>query len=143
MKDFAPRALLCRPTIAIEVTYGGSDGPDLDEVAARSGLTPAEVVEAHAGATYVVQLLGFAPGFAYLGGLPEALHLPRRAEPRERIPAGSVAIAGPRSAVYPGGTAGGWHLIGRTAERMWDIQRQPPNRLAVGDRVRFLPHRGT
>jgi KipI family sensor histidine kinase inhibitor len=123
-------------TVEIPVRY---DGPDLAEVARATGLGEAEVVERHASAEYRVYLLGFAPGFAYLGELDPALRLPRRESPRTRVPAGSVAIAGAQTAVYPLTTPGGWHLIGRTDARMWDVGRDPPALLGVGDRVRFVP----
>ena len=129
-------------TVTISVRYGGPDGPDLVEVAAATGLHPADVVEIHAGPTYRVFMLGFAPGFAYLGPLPEELAVPRRATPRERVPAGSVAIAGRQTAVYPFATPGGWRLIGRTDRRMWDIERASPSMLRPGDTVRFEPVRG-
>lgn len=128
--------------VEIPVRYGGEDGPDLPEVAERLGLTQAQVAEAHAAATYRVHLLGFVPGFAYLGPLPEALALPRRPEPRPRVPAGSVAIAGRQSAVYPFSTPGGWHLIGRTTARLWDLRQRPPAVLRPGERVRFVPESG-
>lgn len=115
------------------------DGPDLDEVARRTGLTPAEVVARHSAPTYEVYLLGFVPGFAYLGELDERLVLERRAEPRVRVPAGAVAIAGRQTAVYPLPTPGGWHLIGRTDVRLFDAAAEPPALLAAGDRVRFVP----
>jgi KipI family sensor histidine kinase inhibitor len=115
------------------------DGPDLEEVARAAGLSPDEVVRLHAGTEYRVHLLGFAPGFAYLGQLPPALRLPRRASPRTRVPAGSVAIAGAQTAVYPLATPGGWHLLGSTDAAMWEVHRHPPALLAVGDRVRFVP----
>jgi KipI family sensor histidine kinase inhibitor len=127
--------------LEVPVHYGGADGPDLPEVAERLGLSQGQVVEAHAGPTYRVRMLGFVPGFAYLATLPEVLALPRRAEPRTRVPGGSVAIAARQTAVYPFETPGGWHLIGRTDLSMWDIGRVPPARLAPGDRVRFVPHR--
>jgi KipI family sensor histidine kinase inhibitor len=128
------------PTLhAIPVRYGGEDGPDLDEVATRTGLSRAEVVERHASVDYRVYLLGFAPGFAYLGVLPPELELPRRPEPRTRVPAGSVAIAGRQTAVYPFATPGGWHLLGRTDAVLWDPTADPPATLRPGDRVRFLP----
>jgi KipI family sensor histidine kinase inhibitor len=123
----------------LRVRYGGVDGPDLEAVAARLGLTPAAVVEAHAAATYRVFMLGFAPGFAYLGPLPEQLRLPRRDQPRARVPVGSVAIADARTAVYPGQTAGGWHLIGLTDTVIWDARRREPALFAPGDAVRFEP----
>ena len=123
-----------RPTIVIPTRY---DGPDLDEVAERTGLTRDQVVRRHCAGVYRVYLLGFAPGFAYLGTLDPALVLPRRREPRLRVAAGSVAIAGAQTAVYPLGTPGGWHLLGRTELRMFDPRRQPPVLLCPGDRVRF------
>ena len=125
----------------IAVRYGGADGPDLDEVAALHGLRPSDVVDLHAGATYRVFFLGFAPGFAYLGPLPAELVTPRRATPRERVPAGSVAIAGEQTGVYPFETPGGWQLIGRTEERLWDLDpdRRSPALLQPGDSVRFRP----
>jgi KipI family sensor histidine kinase inhibitor len=127
-----------RPPLEIPVRYGGSDGPDLEDVATRLGLAAEAVVALHAGTTYRVFMLGFAPGFAYLGTLPPELSLPRRAEPRTSVPAGSVAIAARQTAVYPVATPGGWHLIGRTDVRLWDPSADPPARLAPGDRVRFV-----
>lgn len=121
-------------TVEIPARY---DGPDLADVCSATGLSPAELARAHAGAEHVVGFFGFAPGFAYIDGCPDALALPRRTTPRTRIDAGYVAIAGTQTVVYPGGTPGGWHLIGRTGERLWDPDRQPPNRLEVGDRVVF------
>ena len=128
-------------SIEIAVRYGGADGPDLDDVAATCGLRPADVVELHAGARYRVLFLGFAPGFGYLGGLPAALATPRRTSPRERIPAGSVAIAGEHSAVYPLAMPGGWHLIGRTDAILFDPRADPPALLRPGAAVRFVPTR--
>ncbi len=130
------------PPVEIAVRYGGEGGPDLEEIAERTGLTGYQVVEAHASVTYRVHLLGFVPGFAYLGELPEELRLPRRDEPRTRVPAGSVAIAGRQTCVYPAETPGGWHLIGRTDVRLWLARRDPPALLAPGDRVRFVPAAG-
>jgi len=127
--------------VEIAVRYGGADGPDLDEVADRHDLRPADVVELHAGARYRVLFLGFAPGFAYLGGLPAALATPRKATPRARVPAGSVGIAGEQTGVYPLSMPGGWQLIGRTDARLWDSGRAAPALLRPGDRVRFVPAR--
>ena len=121
--------------IEIPVRY---DGPDLDEVAERTGLTPAEVAEKHCSRTYRAYMSGFAPGFAYLGELDDALVLPRRTEPRVRVPAGAVAIAGAQTAVYPLVTPGGWHLIGTTYARMFDARRDPPALVRAGDAVRFV-----
>ena len=123
----------------IRVAYGGDDGPDLAVVAARCGRTEAEVVRLHASVEYRVLVVGFVPGFPYLGLLPAELELPRRATPRTRVPAGSVAIAGRQTGIYPAATAGGWHLIGRTDARLWDADRAEPALLAAGDRVRFVP----
>ncbi len=128
--------------VEIGVRYGGHQGPDLIDVAERTGLTPEQVVEAHASVDYTCFFLAFAPGFGYLGLLPAELELPRRDDPRTRVPAGSVAIAGRQTAVYPSSTPGGWHLIGRTEAVLWDISRDPPALLSPGDRVRFVPGGG-
>lgn len=120
--------------VTIPVRY---DGPDLAEVATATGLQPDQVIARHAGREYRVVLLGFVPGFAYLTGLDPALELPRRSAPRPRVPAGSVAIAGAQTGVYPAATPGGWHLLGTTTSAMFDPTRRPPNLLEVGDRVRF------
>ncbi|HET7291115.1 MAG TPA: 5-oxoprolinase subunit PxpB [Vicinamibacteria bacterium] len=127
---------------AISVVYGGEAGPDLDEVAGRASLTRDGVVSAHSAETYTALMLGFAPGFAYLGLLDPRLELPRRATPRPRVPAGSVAVANRLTAIYPAATAGGWHLIGRTAVGLFDPSRDPPALIAPGDRVRFAPASG-
>ena len=123
----------------VPVRYGGEDGPDLAEVAARTGFSEADVVRLHTGVEYRVFCLGFVPGFPYLGLVPEQLALPRRATPRLHVPAGSVAIAGRQSGIYPTDTPGGWHLIGRTDLTMWDPRRDPPSLLEPGSRVRFVP----
>jgi KipI family sensor histidine kinase inhibitor len=115
------------------------DGEDLAAVAEQVGLSPSAVVEIHASTEYEVFMLGFAPGFAYLGVMPEAIAVPRLPSPRPRVPAGSVAIAERQTAVYPAATPGGWNLIGRTDVVMWDVNRTPPSLLAPGDRVRFIP----
>jgi KipI family sensor histidine kinase inhibitor len=116
------------------------DGPDLAEVALLTGLGTAEVVVAHTSAEFTVAFTGFAPGFAYLRGLPEALHVPRRSEPRTRVEAGSVGLAGVYSGVYPRVSPGGWQLIGRLdpeAPPLWDTDRAEPALLRPGTRVRF------
>lgn len=115
------------------------DGPDLDEVARQTGLSRAEVVRRHAAPWYRVYLLGFAPGFAYLGDLDPALALARRGTPRKRVPAGSVGIAGAQTAIYPLDTPGGWHLIGHAEVTCFDPERSPPSLFQPGDRVRFEP----
>jgi KipI family sensor histidine kinase inhibitor len=122
--------------ITVPVRY---DGADLAEVARESGLTEDEVIERHAAAEYIVAFCGFAPGFGYLTGLDPALRLPRRSVPRTRVPAGSVAIAGEYTAVYPRESPGGWRLLGRTDLPVWDVDRHPPNLLAPGTRIRFAP----
>jgi KipI family sensor histidine kinase inhibitor len=124
-------------THRIPVRYGGAHGPDLVHVAGRLGIAPEAVVRLHAATTFQVAILGFMPGFGYLCDLPEALRLPRRSTPRTRVPAGSVAIAGRYTAVYPATTPGGWHLIGSTDVRLWDIEAEPPALLRPGDLVRF------
>lgn len=113
------------------------DGPDLAEVAERTGLSVADVIARHTGRTYQVYLLGFVPGFAFLGELDPALVLPRRSPPRQRVPAGSVAIAGAQTGIYPLETPGGWHLLGRTELQLFDPGRTPPALFQPGDRVRF------
>ena len=115
------------------------DGADLAQVSVSSGLTVDEVIARHSGRSYTVDLLGFVPGFAYLSELDPALQLPRRPQPRPRVPAGSVAIAGAQTAVYPLDTPGGWHIIGRTSRVMFDPLREPPALLRAGDIVRFVP----
>lgn len=115
------------------------DGEDLDEVARATGLTTEEVVGIHSGREYRVYVLGFVPGFAYLGTLDARLSLPRRASPRKQVPAGSVAIAELQTAIYPSATPGGWHLIGRTDVKLFDPGSESPSLFRVGDTVRFEP----
>ena len=123
----------------IPVCYGGEYGPDLSDVAALHGMTPAQVIELHTSTTYLVYFLGFVPGFAYLGQLPEALVTPRLATPRKRVPAGSAGIAGNQTGVYPFATPGGWRLLGRTPMAMFRTNRDGLSLLSIGDRVRFTP----
>jgi 5-oxoprolinase (ATP-hydrolysing) subunit B len=123
----------------IPVAYGGPHGLDLDEVARAHGLSAEEVIALHSGAEYRVYMIGFSPGLAYLGGLPERLHTPRRASPRLRVPASSVAIGGIQAAVFSVEIPSGWHLLGRTPERMFNLRRAEPFLLGAGDRVRFRP----
>ena len=125
--------------ISVPVRYGGPDGPDLAEVAARTGRSEADVVRLHAAVEYRVFCMGFVPGFPYLGLVPKELALPRRATPRLHVPAGSVAIAGRQTGIYPADTPGGWHLIGRTDLPAWDPRREPPALLEPGARVHFVP----
>ena len=123
----------------VPVVYGGEHGPDLAEVAATSGLSANEVIARHAATELRVLFLGFAPGFAYLGWLPAELHVPRLETPRTRTPAGSVAIAGAMSGIYPAELPGGWRIIGRTPIALFDPRRDPPAYLAPGDRITFEP----
>ncbi len=123
----------------IPVCYDDDLGPDLAEIRRATGLSRAEVIALHAGTGYFVYMLGFMPGFAYLGDTPPALRLPRRDTPRVKVPAGSVAIADAMGAVYPWDSPGGWHLLGRTPAVMFDLGRDPPSLLAAGDRVAFVP----
>ncbi|HXW61497.1 MAG TPA: 5-oxoprolinase subunit PxpB [Candidatus Acidoferrales bacterium] len=123
----------------IPTCYGGEFGPDLNEVARLHGMTPAEVVELHSSVTYIVYFLGFVPGFAYLGVLPEALATPRLASPRRSTPPGSVGIADNQTGVYPFATPGGWRLIGRTPIAMFRPGQNNMSFLAIGDRVCFTP----
>lgn len=133
----APASAPTSRCIEIPVRYGGEDGPDLEHVAGHAGFEAGEVIRRHAGATYRVAMLGFAPGFPYLLGLDPLLQLPRRAEPRLRVPAGSVAIGGAQTGIYPRELPGGWHLVGRTPLSLFDPVREPPCLLAPGDEVRF------
>jgi KipI family sensor histidine kinase inhibitor len=124
-------------TVEIPVCYGGECGPDIDAVAEHAGLSRNNVIARHAAAEYTVAMLGFAPGFPYLLGLDPALQVPRRANPRTRVPAGSVAIGGAQTGIYPRELPGGWHLIGRTPRVLFDPAREPPCLLAPGNHVRF------
>lgn len=130
-----PAGRVLEPVVEIPVRY---DGADLEEVANRCGMSTADVVALHTGATYVVEFCGFSPGFAYLTGLSERLRLPRRSSPRPRVPAGSVAIAAGYSAVYPRESPGGWHLLGTTSLAMWDASRAAPAMLQPGMVIRFV-----
>ena len=123
--------------ITIPVAYGGEDGPDLPEVARLCGMSEEEVIERHLASELRVLFLGFAPGFAYLGELPDEVRVPRLPNPRTRTPAGSVAIAGSMSGIYPADLPGGWPVIGRTDLALFDPRRDPPALLTPGDRVRF------
>ncbi|WP_181305102.1 5-oxoprolinase subunit PxpB [Rufibacter sp. XAAS-G3-1] len=125
--------------IEIPVVYGGEFGPDLAFVAQHTGLSPKEVIFIHTQPEYLVYMIGFAPGFPYLGGMDSRLAAPRKEVPRKVIPAGSVGIAGAQTGVYPLETPGGWQLIGRTPLSLFDPSREPPSLLQMGDLVRFVP----
>lgn len=123
--------------LEIEVRYGGEDGPDLEAVAQWAECSPASVIEQHASGTYRVYMLGFVPGFCYMGRVDRRIAAPRRSVPRDRVPAGSVGIAGEQTGIYPIASPGGWQLIGRTSTVMFDASRDDPSLLHPGDLVRF------
>ena len=125
--------------VEIPVRYGGRHGPDLQSVAEWAGCSTAEVVERHAGRVYRVYMLGFVPGFAYLGRVDPSIAAPRRRVPRDRVPRGAVGIGGEQTAVYPAATPGGWQLIGQTSLVMFEPGREQPSLLRPGDCVRFIP----
>jgi inhibitor of KinA len=125
--------------IDVDVCYGGEFGPDLADVAAWAGLRESDVIELHRAPTYRVYVVGFVPGFPYMASVDERLALPRRATPRTKVPAGSVAIAAGQTGIYPSETPGGWHLIGRTRVKPYDPSRANPFLFKPGDRVRFHP----
>ncbi len=128
--------VVCREQ-EIPVCYGGTHGPDLAEVARHLGLSIDEVIIRHSATDYRVAMIGFAPGFPYLLGLDPTLAMPRRRDPRQRVPTGSVAIGGAQTGIYPVELPGGWQLIGRTPLRLFDVRATPPSLLSAGDRVRF------
>lgn len=134
LQQGAPRA-----SHDVPVCYDGTYGPDLQAVADWSGCSPSEVVARHSATEYRVFMIGFLPGFAYLGTVDDRIAAPRRAAPRLKVPAGSVGIAGRQTGVYPLESPGGWQIVGRTPIGMFDPRRQPPVRMQAGDRVRFVP----
>ena len=146
LSDFLRSVLQFTPTsnavnarvVEIPVVYGGEFGPDLEFVAQYARVTQDEIVRLHTGSVYRVYLIGFAPGFAYLGSVPERIAAPRLETPRTRVAAGSVGIAGRQTGIYPMETPGGWRIIGRTTLTMFDPLRDPPTLLRPGDRVRFI-----
>ncbi|MEU9296306.1 allophanate hydrolase subunit 1 [Streptomyces sp. NPDC048266] len=137
--EVAPLPARVGPAVEIPVRY---DGPDLAEVAARWGVSVEAAVRIHTAAEFRVAFCGFAPGFGYLTGLGERYEVPRRATPRTAVPAGSVALAGPYTGVYPRSSPGGWQLIGTTDAVLWDTGREPAALLAPGTRVRFTAEEG-
>lgn len=138
-KDTDPPPLPEPKTIKVPVVYGGARGPDLEWVAAFHGLSPEEVITLHTEPTYLVYMIGFMPGFPYLGEVPQALATPRRENPRTSVPRGSVAIAQRQTGIYPFTSPGGWRLLGWTPLELFDAQKQPPSLLEIGDSVKFLP----
>ncbi len=132
-EEYEPRV------VEIPVCYGGEFGPDLEEVASRNGLTPDEVIRIHASGEYLVYMVGFAPGFPYMGGMDKRIAAPRRPTPRLSIPRGTVGIAGEQTGVYPIETPGGWQLIGRTPIPLFLPRQMPPTLLQSGNVVKFYP----
>lgn len=125
-------------TVEIPICYDGEFAPDLPEIARRAGLTPEKIVQLHQRAEYLVYLIGFSPGFPYMGGLPaELAMMPRRETPRTKVAPGSVGIVGAQCCIYPLATPGGWNLLGRTPRQLFDPHDDPPALLRAGDRVRF------
>jgi len=128
--------------ISIPVYYGGQSGPDLGRVAQYAGISAEDVIQLHASGSYRVFIIGFTPGFAYMGGLPDLLVMPRLTSPRTAVPAGSVGIAGQQTGIYPLESPGGWQLIGWTPLVMFDAHRSEPCFLQPGDMVQFIPQNG-
>ena len=126
-------------TLAVPVVYGGECGPDLEWVANFHKISPEQVISLHTGTTYRVYMIGFTPGYPYLGELPEALATPRRETPRTVVPQGSVAIAQRQTGIYPAQSPGGWHILGWTPIKLFDANQWPPTPLEMGDLVKFFP----
>jgi inhibitor of KinA len=139
LERFQEVASIAGRLVEIPVCYGGDYGEDLGTLALAHELAPSRLVELHAAPVYFVGMLGFMPGFPYLCGLDERLITPRRGTPRPRVPAGSVAIGGEHTGIYPLDSPGGWHVIGRTPVALFDVRADPPCLLLAGDRVRFVP----
>ena len=125
--------------VELPVTYGGEAGPDLNDVASFAGLSPRQVIERHAAGEYRVYMLGFLPGFPYMAAVPPEIAMPRRATPRLRVARGSVGIAGRQTGIYPMDSPGGWQIVGRTGQTLFDPSRSPTTLLSPGDRVSFIP----
>ncbi|MDY3980738.1 MULTISPECIES: 5-oxoprolinase subunit PxpB [unclassified Paraeggerthella] len=139
LRDVEEADLSVRKIVPIPVCYGGEFGPDLANVAEHAGMSEEEVIAIHTGRDYLIDMLGFLPGFAYLGGLDERLHTPRLAVPRTRIEPGSVGIGGAQTGIYPLASPGGWQIIGRTPLRPYDPDREDPILYAAGEYLRFVP----
>jgi len=125
--------------VELPVVYGGDDGPDLDSLAEHASLSVQEVIDIHSGIDYRVYMIGFAPGFPYLGGLDKRIAMPRLKTPRVSVPAGSVGIAESQTGVYPNASPGGWQLIGRTPAKLFDVSSKSPSMITPGSKVRFVP----
>ena len=123
----------------IPVCYGGKYGPDMANLVEHSGLSEKEIIKIHSGSDYLIYMLGFLPGFPYLGGLDERIHIPRLASPRIKIPAGSVGIGGAQTGIYPLDSPGGWQLLGQTPVKTYDPERETPILFEAGDYIRFVP----
>lgn len=139
LRDVGEIDLSVRKIVPIPVCYGGDFGPDLTTVAQHAGLSEEEVIAIHSGHDYLIDMLGFLPGFAYLGGLDERLHTPRLATPRTRLEPGSVGIGGAQTGIYPLASPGGWQIIGRTPLKPYDPDRENPILYAAGEYLRFVP----
>jgi KipI family sensor histidine kinase inhibitor len=126
-------------TIEIPVSYGGDFGPDIEFVAQAHDMTVEEVIRIHSGAVYQIYMIGFTPGFPFLGGLPEELHTPRLESPRSLVPAGSVGIANNQTGMYPVASPGGWRLIGRTPFKLFDPSKENPFLYSAGDMIKYVP----
>lgn len=139
ISQLAERPAVSGRLVEIPVQYGGAAGPDLAALAARHGLSEREVISIHSQQVYRVYMIGFTPGFAYMGEVDARIATPRLESPRTVVPAGSVGIAASQTGIYPLESPGGWQIIGRTALTLFDAQRDPPSLLAMGDEVRFVP----
>lgn len=128
-----------RRVFEIPVCYGGEYGPDMENIAGHAGLTEEEVIKIHSSRDYLIYMLGFLPGFCYLGGLDERIHTPRLANPRKKISAGSVGIGGSQTGIYPLDSPGGWQLMGMTPVKTYDPEREVPILVEAGDYIRFVP----
>lgn len=138
-RDLSAQARGIRRLIEVPVCYGGELGPDLKNVAEYAGITEEEVIKLHSGRDYLIYMMGFLPGFAYLGGLDPRLEIPRLPVPRPRIPSGSVGIGGKQTGIYPLDSPGGWNLIGKTPVRPFRLRRKNPLLYQTGDYIRFVP----
>lgn len=139
VSDLATIHLPSPVVVEIPVCYGGEFGPDTDNVRNRSGLTPEEVIEIHTTPEYLIYMVGFTPGFPFLGGLDERLHTPRLETPRMSVPRGSVGIAKNQTGIYPVVSPGGWQIIGRTPLNLFRPYEENPFLYRAGDRIRFVP----